>query len=64
MTPLDTKSVFKEKYLSRGWTLVLKGAFGRTHPLFKGMLTHLCHINPNLINGPNLISQGPNDETV
>jgi hypothetical protein len=36
MTPLGTRSVYKGNYLSQIWTPVLKGASGRTHPLFNG----------------------------
>jgi hypothetical protein len=32
----------------------LKATSGRTHPLFKGMLRHLCNNDPNLISGCNL----------
>jgi hypothetical protein len=53
-TPLGTKSVYKGKYLSQGWTPVLKGTCGRTHPLFQGMIKHLCHSNPNLVRGSTL----------
>jgi hypothetical protein len=34
MTPLGTESVCKGKYSSPGWMPVLRGASGRTHPLF------------------------------
>jgi hypothetical protein len=58
MTPLGTTNVYKEKYLSQGWTPVLKGASGRTHPLFKGVFKHLCHCDPAFE------SLGPIDKTM
>jgi hypothetical protein len=64
MTPLGTKSVYKEKYLSQEGTAVLKEASDRAYPLFKGMFKHLCHSDPNLRSRATLKSSVSIDEMV
>jgi hypothetical protein len=61
MISLITKC--KKKKLSQVWSPVLKGASGRTHALFKGMLKHPCHNDPNLMSRPTLISLSLIDKT-
>jgi hypothetical protein len=41
ITPLRIKTICKEKYLSQRWIPVLKGASGRIHALFEGMLKQI-----------------------
>jgi hypothetical protein len=40
MIALGTKRIYKRQCVPQRWTSVLKGSCGRTHPLFKGMLSH------------------------
>jgi hypothetical protein len=54
ITVLGTKSVYKGKYLSQRWILVLKGTSDKIHPLFKGLLKHSCHYIPKFSKQNNL----------
>jgi hypothetical protein len=52
----------KMKILTSRMTVILRGASGRTHPLFKWIFSHPCHNDPNLTSESTLKFLGPIDK--